>query len=55
MDGAFASLKGVTVRFIKRHGMMKLPPFDNITLREHDILQFAGTRAQVQELVDLNP
>ncbi len=55
IEGAFASLKHVTVRFIKRHGMMKLAPFDNITLREHDIVQFAGTRAQVQELVDLNP
>ena len=51
----FASLKDVTVRFVKRHGMMKYPPYDNVTLRDRDIVQFAGTRAQVSELLDLNP
>lgn len=52
---SFASLKDVTIRFVKRHGMIKVPPFDNITLRDRDIVQFAGTRAQVSELLDLNP
>ena len=52
--GMFPSLRGVTVRLIKRENRIILPPFDNITLREHDMVQFAGTREQVTELVDLD-
>ena len=53
--GMFPSLRGVTVRVIKRGSKLLLPPFDGITLQANDIVQFAGTREQVTELVDLNP
>ncbi len=53
--GIFPSLKGVTVRLVKRGNRIILPPFDDITLQLHDIVQFAGTREQVTELVDIDP
>ena len=52
--GSFPSLKGIKVRLIKRYGRILLKPFKQLTLQEHDIVQFAGTREQVAELVDLN-
>ncbi len=54
VDGAFAALKEVRVRLLKRHGQVILPPFENITLQEHDIIQLSGTRAQVAKLVDMD-
>ncbi len=53
--GMFPSLRGVTVRLVKRGDRIILPPFDDVTLQLNDIVQFAGTREQVTELVDLNP
>ncbi len=53
--GMFPSLRGVTVRLVKRGERIILPPFDGVTLQLDDIVQFAGTREQVTELVDLNP
>ncbi|MCF6322509.1 MAG: SLC13 family permease [Rhizobiaceae bacterium] len=52
--GLFPSLKEVTVRLVKRGEKIILPPFEDITLREHDIVQFAGTREQVTELVEFD-
>ncbi len=52
--GLFPSLQNVTVRLVKRGNEIILPPFDNLILREHDIVQFAGTREQVMELVDID-
>ena len=53
--GIFPSLKGVTIRLVKRGNRIILPPFDDITLQLNDVVQFAGTREQVTELVDLDP
>lgn len=52
--GIFPSLKGITVTLIKRGNKIILPPFENITLQDHDMIQFSGTREQVTELVDLD-
>lgn len=52
--GRFPSLKTVTIRLVKRGSQIILPPFDGLTLQPHDIVQFAGTREQVTELVDLD-
>ena len=54
-SGIFLSLKGVTVRLIKRGNRIILPPFDDITLQLKDVVEFSGTREQVTELVDLDP
>ena len=52
--GMFPSLRGITVRLVKRGNRIILPPFDEVTLRAHDIVQFAGTREQVMEIVELD-
>ena len=52
--GLFPSLKTVTIRLVKRGNRIILPPFENITLQSHDIVQFAGTREQVTELVEFD-
>lgn len=53
--GMFAGFKGITVRLIKRGSQILLPPFEDVSLQAHDIVQFAGTRAQVTRLVDVSP
>ncbi len=52
--GLFPSLKDVAVRLVKRDQQIILPPFEDITLQEGDIVQFAGSRKQVTRLVDLD-
>lgn len=52
--GMFPSLRGITVRLVKRGKRILLPPFDEVTLRAHDIVQFAGTREQVMGIVALD-
>ncbi len=54
LGGLFVSLKGVTVRLVKRGSQIILPPFEDVTLKSGDIVQFAGTREQVTELVEFN-
>jgi len=54
VGGMFPSLKEVAVRLIKRDGKIILPPFEDITLQLHDVVQFAGTRKQVTQLLDLD-
>ena len=52
--GLFPALKNVSVRLIKRDQKILLPPFDDAILQIGDVVQFAGTRKQVIELVDLD-
>jgi len=52
--GLFPSLKDVPVRLIKRDHQIILPPFEDITLQVGDVVQFAGSRSQVIQLVDLD-
>lgn len=42
--GFFQPLQGITVRSIQRSGSMILPPFEDITLAEGDIIVVAATR-----------
>jgi di/tricarboxylate transporter len=53
VGGMFASLKGVTVRLVKRQAQIFLPPFEDVELHEGDAVQLAGTRQQVTQLIDL--
>ncbi len=52
--GIFPSLKEVAVRLVKRDQNIILPPFEDIKLQIGDIVQFAGSRKQVTQLVDLD-
>ncbi|MDA8870273.1 SLC13 family permease [Rhizobiaceae bacterium] len=42
--GLFPSLAGITVRSVQRDGMPELPPFEDIVLREGDVVIIAATR-----------
>ena len=53
--GRFKGLRGITVRLVKRGGRILLPPFEDTVLQVGDIVQFAGTREQVTDLVEINP
>ncbi|VAV90383.1 hypothetical protein MNBD_ALPHA08-1532 [hydrothermal vent metagenome] len=52
--GLFPSLTDVAVRLVKRDHQIILPPFDDVTLQVGDIVQIAGSRKQVTQLIDLD-
>lgn len=53
--GLFPGLKDVTIRMIQRGQEKMLPPYDDITLSQGDIVQVATTRKVMTELLDADP
>jgi len=53
--GMFPGLKDVTVRMIQRGTEKLLPPYDDITLSEGDIVMVAATRGVMTELLNASP
>ncbi len=53
--GMFPGLKDVTIRMIQRGSEEFLPPYDNITLSEGDIVLLAATRSVMTELMNASP
>ncbi|MFC3050776.1 SLC13 family permease [Kordiimonas pumila] len=53
--GMFPGLKEVTVRMIQRGREKLLPPYDDITLSEGDIVLVAATRSVMTDLLNASP
>ncbi|MBL4788750.1 MAG: SLC13 family permease [Kordiimonadaceae bacterium] len=53
--GMFPGLKEVTVRMIERGGEKLLPPYDDISLMEGDVVMVAATRSVMTELLNASP
>lgn len=53
--GLFPDLKDITVQLIMRGEHGELPPFDNFTIREGDVLVVAATRAALTRLLETDP
>ncbi|PCI64028.1 MAG: SLC13 family permease [Kordiimonadales bacterium] len=53
--GMFPGLKEVTVRLIERGGEKLLPPYDDLSLMEGDVVMVAATRSVMTELLNASP
>ena len=53
--GLFPGLKDITIRMIERRGERLLPPYDGITLQEHDVISAAATRGALMTILNASP
>ncbi|GHF26334.1 membrane protein [Kordiimonas sediminis] len=53
--GMFPGLKDITIRMIQRGTEKILPPYDDVTLSEGDIVLLAATRSTMTEILNATP